>query len=82
VYNFIWLLAEKLFITGGKDMTEFKTRSEKHAEAIERFLESDSKEIVLLLYGSEVKKLEKKFPILITRKNKHGELHKCCVYKK
>lgn len=63
-------------------MTERKTRSEKHAEEIERFLESKSGVLVLLLYGSEVKKLEKKFPILITKNNKYGDLYTCLAYKK
>lgn len=63
-------------------MTEIKTRSEKHAEAVERFLESNSTVMVLLLYGSEIKKLEKKFPILITKNDKYGDLYTCLAYKK
>ena len=63
-------------------MTERKTRSEHHEEIIERFLESQSTVIALMLYGSEVKKLEKKYPILITRKDKHGDLYNCLAYKK
>lgn len=63
-------------------MTEIKTRSEKHAEAVERFLESNSTVTVMLLYGSEIKKLEKKFPVLITKNDKHGDLYTCFVYKK
>lgn len=63
-------------------MTERKTRSEHHEEIIERFLKSQSTVTALLLYGSEIKKLEKKFPILITRKDKHGDLYNCLAYKK
>ncbi len=63
-------------------MTERKTRSEHHEEVIERFLESQSTVIALLLYGSEIKKLEKKFPILITKNDKHGDLYNCFAYKK
>ena len=63
-------------------MTERKSRSEHHEEMIGRFLESRSTVLALLLYGSEVKKLEKKFPILITRIEKHGDLYNCLAYKK
>lgn len=63
-------------------MTELKTRSEKQAEAVERFLKSKTTVTVLLLYGSEVKKLEKKFPILITKGEQYGNLYNCFIYKK
>lgn len=63
-------------------MTERKTRSEHHEEMIERFLESNSAVLPMLLYGSEIKKLEKKFPVLITKNDKHGDLYTCFVYKK
>lgn len=63
-------------------MTERKTRSEHHEEMIGRFLESQSTVIAMLLYGSEVRKLEKKFPILITKIEKHGDLYNCLAYKK
>lgn len=63
-------------------MTELKTRSEKHAEEIENFLESNSNVMVLLLYGNEIKKLEKRFPILITKGEQYGDLHNCFIYKK
>ncbi len=63
-------------------MTERKTRSEHHEELIGGFLKSKSTVLVLLLYGSEVKKLEKKYPILITRRDKHGDLYNCLAYKK
>lgn len=63
-------------------MTERKTRSEHHEEMMERFLESNSAVLPMLLYGSEIKKLEKKFPVLITKNDKHGDLYTCFVYKK
>ena len=63
-------------------MTERKTRSEHHKEMMERFLESNSSVLPMLLYGSEIKKLEKKFPVLITKNDKHGDLYTCFVYKK
>ena len=63
-------------------MTERKTRSEHHEEIIGRFLESKSTVTVMLLYGSEIKKLEKKFPVLISKNDKHGDLYTCFVYKK
>ncbi len=63
-------------------MTERKTRSEHHEEMMERFLESNSSVLPMLLYGSEIKKLEKKFPVLITKNDKHGDLYTCFVYKK
>ena len=63
-------------------MMEVKTRSERHAEEIERFLKSKSTVMVLLLYGSEIRKLEKKFPILISKSDKHDDLYNCLLYKK
>ena len=63
-------------------MTERKTRSEHHEEMMERFLELNSAVLPMLLYGSEIKKLEKKFPVLITKNDKHGDLYTCFVYKK
>lgn len=63
-------------------MTERKTRSEHHEEMIGRFLESNSRVLAMLLYGSEIKKIEKKFPILITKNEKHGDLYTCLAYKK
>ena len=63
-------------------MTELKTRSEKHIEEIGNFLESNSNVMVLLLYGNEIKKLEKRFPILITKGEQYGNLYNCFIYKK
>lgn len=57
------------------------TRSELHSLEIENFLKSDLKVYPLCLYGREIKALEKKYPILITKVKKHGSLCECLAYK-
>lgn len=63
-------------------MTERKTRSEWHEEMLEQFLNSNSSITALLLYGSEIKRLEKKYPIVITKNAKRGNLYECLAFKR
>lgn len=63
-------------------MTERKTRSEWHEEIITEFLKSNSSITALLLYGSEIKRLEKKYPIVITKNAKRGNMYECLTFKR
>lgn len=58
-------------------MHKIPTRSEKHYEMIQKFIESDSASISLRLYSREITKLSKEFPMLDIEK---GEKNKDKLY--
>lgn len=63
-------------------MKKKMTRKEAHEEGIKIFLNSKLRYWPLHLYGREIRRLEEKFPIVITKKEKIGDMFDCVAYRK
>ena len=62
-------------------MKKKNARKEQNSMRVEEFLKTELRTISLCLNEKEIKDLEERYPVVITKSLKHGSLYDCLIFK-